>query len=144
MYDENAQDTQEIKNNFGGQVKISSSKLNVHDTQGNQAFIIEYNGLPKQECVTLVTGNWEVDQDYGFVAIAAGKTGYQGANPETLSPIGNLLHSVLMGETSKAASGAGYLIALPNSAVSLPVSAVDALMACNGENNDNTVAFKYH
>ena len=58
-----------ITNAFGGAVFIRPATLSENNDKG--AFIIEYNKLSTEACVTIVTGDWGSGQGSGLVGITA-------------------------------------------------------------------------
>ncbi|MBQ8870847.1 MAG: hypothetical protein IJ019_05680 [Alphaproteobacteria bacterium] len=142
MYDtcstgENA--TCNITNPFGGDVVIKSSPLRAADetdtiTTGKDlkgAFYIEYNGLSKEACITLATGDWGSGQSSGLIGMAV-----NGAKNGAGTTANNLLVS--------STDGADGASAIPGGKqYPTPMSVASAVKGCTSA-NANSVAWKYY
>ena len=60
----------DITNAFGGDVTIAEAGGRIAGDK--EAFLITYDGLSSEACVTLATGDWGSGQASGLIAIAAG------------------------------------------------------------------------
>jgi Tfp pilus assembly protein PilE len=148
MYDSDGN----ITNAFNGTVFIAPSKARSTtegatsgDTAGNEAFIIEYNGLSAEACVTIATGDWGSGQASGLIGIAA--LGYTSNTTETqISHAGTMLADITVENTAGAsADKSNGVIGVPggtNTATPIPVTS--AVTACSGGGSGNSVAWKYY
>jgi Tfp pilus assembly protein PilE len=150
MYDSN----NNITNAFNGAVYIGAAKARdtTNDT-GNEAFIIEYNGLSNEACVTVVTGDWGSGQASGLIGIAAKASNASGYTPATTTAAsstfaggaGAELATVYVTTTTGSKTSGSIVVGVPGgSAVSTPVSVTNAVDACKGGGSGNSVAWKYY
>ena len=137
-------DTVSIKNAFGGEVVIKAAMARGGDTSKNEAFIIEYNGISQEACVTVATGDWGSGQSSGLVAMAAGKTTYAAGGGTLAAAIDEEL---LIDNTAASAAVAGLVTAQPGNTTSgTPISVASAVLACTTGTNAGAgygVAWKY-
>ena len=71
----------DINNAFNGDVFIASA--DARGTGDNEAFIVSYNGLTAEACVTIATGDWGSGQASGLIAIQQQITaGSRNGNPD--------------------------------------------------------------
>ena len=131
--------TTSLTNAFGGAVTIEADAARSAGDSGSEAFVITYEGLPSEACVTIATGDWGSGQASGLIAIAAGKdkassttkakviktdTGDEGLECED--------------ETCVVSPGA------TTAAKKSPMSVSDAVAACSATGSNNVVAWKYY
>lgn len=128
----------DIKNAFGGAVKIESDAARSAGDSGHEAFVISYEGLPSEACVTIATGDWGSGQASGLIAIGAGASD-------------GIVTSVKAIKTdtgdSGLSSGDGSAVVSPGAttaAKKAPMTVSDAVNACNGTGSTNVVAWKYY
>ena len=122
-----------ITNAFGGDVVIKTSDL--RDTSDEKAFVVAYEGLTQEACITIVTGDWGSAQGSGLIAIGA-----TNKNDDTI------LDSVLITETEGNKGGtdkAGYGIP-GGKTVPTPISVANATDWCSSEASENSVVWKYY
>ena len=135
----------DIKNAFGGNVVIKAAKARAGDTAKNEAFVIEYNGLSQEACVTVATGDWGSGQASGLIAMAAGTTTYAAGGGTLFQAIDEEL---LIDNAAAAAAVATKVTAQPGNTTSgTPISVADAVLACSGGTNAGSaygVAWKYY
>ena len=69
-----------ITNAFGGAVKIAASALRDASAATDKgAFLVSYDGLSQEACVTLATGDWGSNEASGLVAVMASGAGVEAA-----------------------------------------------------------------
>ncbi len=124
----------EIKNAAGGYVTIKSSKANSIDTKEHQSFVVEFGGLSKDNCISLATSYYMIDTR--LIGTAAGQQ-KQTNSANSFSNIGDSVNTIFV-DTGKNGSGLGFAYASKSN-----ISFVNAIRACSGEGNTNSVAFKY-
>ena len=140
-----------IKNAFGGAVKITVQKGRAGDagndglgssanTNGNEAFMIRYDGLSTEACVTIATGDWGSGQASGLIAMGAGATA---------QVTDAVMAALQIDAGSVSAAAAGLVTAKPGDTTSgTPISVSSAVTACNAANTSAgsgyTVAWKYY
>ena len=118
-----------LTNAFGGNVYIKPSALTKAGDDG--AFIIEYNGLSTEACVTIVTGDWGSGQGSGLVGISAyDNQTAEGNDDKPGDQLNNLLASTV-------SSAQGDHVATPGAhgssgGVSTPVPVANAIQWCEG------------
>ena len=131
-----------ITNAFGGAVTIATAQARTADGNGTtdpgkEAFIIEYEGLSSEACVTIATGDWGSGQASGLIAIAAGsgdtKTAVEAILTDDADDAGDGTDDVFV-----AAPGAS------DTANKTPMKVSDAVTACNDTGSGNSVAWKYY
>ncbi len=134
-----------IKNAFNGSVTIVSDNANSNYDTANDAFILEYNGLSEEACITIATGDWGSGQASGLIGVAAGVVTDPGIGKGTLSTIGAKLNDVYV-DTATVTSGGG--VAVPgNTTVPTPMSVTEAVTACGATGSsgaNHSVAWKYY
>ena len=129
----------DINNAFNGDVFIASA--DARGTGDNEAFIVSYNGLTAEACVTIATGDWGSGQGSGLIAIAAAGTNGTAA---TTGGAGALLASIYTTTTTGSADAA-KAVSIPGSTDHpTPMSVTNAVAACNGSTSTNSVAWKYY
>ena len=129
----------DINNAFNGDVFIASADARGADD--NEAFIVSYNGLTAEACVTIATGDWGSGQGSGLIAIAA--AGTNGTAAETAGA-GALLASIYTTTTAGSAEAASA-VSIPGSTDHpTPMSVTNAVAACSGSGSTNSVAWKYY
>lgn len=121
-----------IHNAFGGKVVIKPAVLNELDTEASRAFIIEYNGLSQEACVTIATGDWGSGQASGLVAIAAASS-EEGAS----GTIAEVKVGDPGGDDGEYATPGG-------SKTPTPMAVSKALGLCTSSEGQNSVAWKYY
>ena len=132
----------QLKNPFKGKINIGTSagrEASV-DTGSNEAFYIEYEHLPAEACVTIVTSDWGSAAGSGLIGIAANGTGGTGAYESGTTNGGNGTTTFGEGPLN------GRLIKNSNSA---PFTIMQAVTACGSGNTTDTsqnasIALKYY
>ena len=129
-----------IKNAFGGAVTIESSPARTAEGDtGTEAFVITYEGLTSEACVTVATGDWGSGQASGLIAIAAG-TSQDNATAKAKAI------KTDTGDTGLAC-GDGTCVVSPGAATDTkksPMTVSDAVAACSANGSANVVAWKYY
>ena len=126
-------------NAFNGAVFVSQSDSTV-DGDG-KAFIIEFDSLSKEACITLATNDWGSGYSSGLIAMQV--QGESVANNATAGNSG--LDTVMIGENAKATGG----IAMPGATatgqtpVPMPVTTAATSCACATGNNCS-ISWKYY
>ena len=147
MYEADDDTGSTMKNAFNGSVTIASAVARSgRDVQ--DAFIIEYNGLSEEACVTIATGDWGSGQSSGLIGIAAGVVEAPAAG--TLSDIAKKLGAgkdggIYVDNVDVAISGSG--IAAPGADNPTPMSVTEAVTACGADGSsgaNHSVAWKYY
>ena len=131
-----------IKNAFNGKVNILADNARKGITATTDAFIVEYDGISDEACVTIATGDWGSGQASGLIAIAAGAgkittSGTAGAAAANAK-------KVFVDDDGAAEAAANLVIAAPGSSVATPISVTNAVNACTGGGSGNSVAWKYY
>ena len=138
-----------ITNAFGGAVNVLAAGGRADGD--NEAFIVEYNGLSAEACVTIATGDWGSGQASGLIGIAAGAGTV--TTPGTLGTIGNAVADVYVDkqsgvgeddEVTGTQADDGLVVAAPGASIGVPISVTNAVKACNGGGSGNAVAWKYY
>ena len=125
-------------NAFNGAVFVSQSDSTVeHD---GKAFIIEFDSLSKEACITLATNDWGSGYSSGLIAMQV-----QGESVENTATSGkSTLSGVMIGENTKAVSG----IAMPGATASgqnpIPMPVATAAAACSCDSNNCSISWKYY
>ena len=124
-----------ITNAFGGAVNILAAGGRADGD--NEAFIVEYNGLSAEACVTIATGDWGSGQASGLIGIAAmaiGEDDDEGAS----SKLANIFTTNTDGTADVSIPGA------TNAANRTPMTVTKAVELCSGAGSTNSVAWKYY
>ncbi len=146
-----------LKNAFNGNVIIAAAKAR-KDVNASDAFVVAYDGLSDEACVTIATGDWGSGQASGLIGIAAGAgttTTTIGTNATTgEDPVdGSGVSKMYVDDVSNAQAGEGLVVAAPGGTgtdddatidVTTPISVTYAVEACNGGGSGNSVAWKYY
>ncbi len=150
MYEADDDTGSTMKNAFNGSVTITSAVAR-SGSDVQDAFIIEYNGLSEEACITIATGDWGSGQSSGLIAIAAGVV-EDSPDAGTLSAIGSQLGAgedgtggIYVDNVDVAASGSG--IAAPGADNPTPMSVTEAVTACGADGSsgaNHSVAWKYY
>ena len=135
-----AADTTSLANAFGGAVTIESSPArSAEGTDGTEAFVITYEGLTPEACVTVATGDWGSGQASGLIAIAAGNTKANATDKAKAIKTDT-------GDTNLSC-GADTCVVSPGAATDTkksPMTVSDAVAACSATGSANVVAWKYY
>ncbi|MBQ8870594.1 MAG: hypothetical protein IJ019_04390 [Alphaproteobacteria bacterium] len=126
--------TTTIQNPFGGNVTIDGSPLKSGDTDG--AFRITYEGLSKEACVTLATGDWGSGQSSVLIAMVAAE------DASTAHTTADAAYVTTTDGTAAASDGAAS-VAVPsgtNVKTSMPIA--NAVKSCS--ETTNAVVWKYY
>ena len=130
-----------LTNAFNGPVFIKQSD----STSGNdgKAFIIEFNNLSREACITLATNDWGSGFSSGLIALQAMGTSAAASSEST--GLQSDLDGVFIGNSGTAAVS-GKATATPGgSGLSVPMSVVDAATACSCTNGNNcSISWKYY
>ena len=125
-------------NAFNGAVFVSQSDSTVEDD--GKAFIIEFDSLSKEACITLATNDWGSGYSSGLIAMQV--QGESVANDATSGK--STLSGVMIGENTKAVSG----IAMPGATASgqnpIPMPVATAAAACSCDSNNCSISWKYY
>ena len=139
MYEAGSSGGASMHNAFNGDVFIASA--DARGANDNEAFIVSYNGLTSEACVTIATGDWGSGQGSGLIAIAA--AGENGTAAET-GGAGALLASIYTTTTAGSADES-KAVSIPGSTNHpTPMSVTNAVAACDGDGSTNSVAWKYY
>ena len=133
-----------ITNAFGGNVYINASDLRKNDDQ--KAFILAYEGLTQEACITIVTGDWGSSQGSGLIAIGA----TSGSDAHTMlsgvSIGGAKISSSGNGDSDpdgESSTGSGY--GVPGGGENgTPISVTNAQKWCSDTGSGNAVVWKYY
>lgn len=131
-----------IKNAFNGKVNILADNARKGITATTDAFIVEYDGISDEACVTIATGDWGSGQASGLIAIAAGDGDI--ATDGTAGTMAGHVKKIFVDDDAEATTAAGSVIAAPGSSVATPISVTNAVKACTGGGSGNSVAWKYY
>ena len=122
-------------NAFNGAVFVSQSDSTVEDD--GKAFIIEFDSLSKEACITLATNDWGSGYSSGLIAMQV--QGESVANDATSGK--STLSGVMIGENTKAVSG----IAMPGATASgqnpIPMPVATAAAACSCDSNNCSISW---
>lgn len=148
-----------IKNAFNGDVVIASARAR-KDVNQPDAFIVAYDGLSNEACVTIATGDWGSGQASGLIGIAAGEgaakdlTGADATKDENDAPVDATgVSKMYVDDNSHAVAKEKLVIAAPGgsstkdsvtTAITTPISVTYAVQACTGGGSGNAVAWKYY
>ena len=126
-----------LRNAFNGNIYFTSNTLNSGDTNGNEAFIIAYSGLPKEACITLATADWGSSQSSGLIAMAIDYVSDEGSLAGDVSD----LYTDTPSNTSLPLG-----TAMPgNKTKPTPMPVAEAVAACSNEEGDAlSIVWKYH
>ena len=130
-----------LTNAFNGPVFIKQSDST---TQGDgKAFIIEFNNLSREACITLATNDWGSGFSSGLIGIQA--LGSSAAASSVSTGLKSSLGTVYIGNAGSSASD-GSAIATPGgSTLSVPMSVVQAAQACScTTGNKCSISWKYY
>ena len=148
--DELVQGTSKLINAFNGAVFVSQSDSTI--ANDGKAFIIEFDNLSKEACITLATNDWGSGYSSGLIAMQV--LGESVANTATSGK--SSLGGVMIGENSKAVNG----IAMPaatgtnkgktdkdpdvaQNTVPMPVTAAATACFCSA-GNTCSISWKYY
>ena len=131
----------DIHNAFNGDVTIESSPARTAEgDDGTEAFVITYEGLSSEACVTIATGDWGSGQASGLIAIGA--AGKNATAVDSEGSAGGVIKSIFTttadGNDNVSIPGAKTL----NHRTPMTVS--KAVGICNGSGSTNSVAWKYY
>ena len=137
-----------LTNAFNGPVFIKQSDSTSNND--GKAFIIEFNNLSREACITLATNDWGSGFSSGLIALQA--MGTSASASSSSAGMKNTLNGVYIGNAGTKAAGAsttadgGSAIATPGgSALSVPMSVVQAAQACGCiKGNNCSIAWKYY
>ena len=137
-----------LTNAFNGPVFIKQSDSTSNND--GKAFIIEFNNLSREACITLATNDWGSGFSSGLIALQAMGTSASASSSST--GMKNTLNDVYIGNAGSAATGAsttadgGKATATPGgSTLSVPMSVVQAAQACGCiKGNNCSIAWKYY
>ena len=136
-------ETKSYKNAFNGNVAVKSSASTTDND--NKAFIIVFDGLSREACITLATNDWGSGFSSGLIALRA-----QGTASITASGVTDLATKIGdAGTGPTAATGntaGGSAIATPGSnglTVPMPVSSAATACGCT-QGNTCSITWKYY
>ena len=136
MYESSTSSTatvDDIQNAFGGAVFINASGTDAAHT--TSAFIVEYQNIPEEACVNILTSDWGSGQGSGLIAIGVEETATVAAGGSASA--GDLLNDIYVG----AAGAAGSIGTPGGTTQSAPFTVSDAIDACD---TANTIYWKYY
>ena len=130
-------DTATLTNAFNGPVFIKQSDSTT-DGDG-KAFIIEFNNLSREACISLATNDWGSGYSSGLIAIQAMAESVDASGDA--DDMGNDLDTIYIGD-----AGAANSIATPGgTAQSVPMAVTAAATACAcTSGNKCAIAWKYY
>ena len=135
-----------LKNPYNGLVFIKAAGSTTSTDE--KAFVINYNGLSREACITLATNDWGSGFSSGLIAISAKGTSVA-ANATAAATD---LDAVVIGNAGTAATAAtgntdgGSAIATPGgTGLAVPMSVSSAATACGCTHGNNcSVTWKYY
>lgn len=122
-------------NPYNGSVVIANEKSGQEGSDGkNRAFSVAVNGLTREACVALATGDWGSGHSAGLIAIKVAGS--------TQSGVGD---SVVLGAGGAPCTGSGgTACAGDTSGIGIPMPVTTAASQCTcGTSNTCSVAWKY-
>lgn len=141
-----------ITNVYGGEVFIGNGSIGqgVSEVANDQkAFLIEYNGLPRNACVDLASTNWVSDSMPSLMGIKISGS-LKSANTTTSTPQAiEDVPEIQFQDNGAGCRGANIVQGLTiacvgGSSVKIPLSKAQAARACNcGSNYSCSITFKY-
>ena len=132
----------DIKNAFGGEVTIKEA--GGRNAGDGEAFLITYDGLSSEACVTLATGDWGSGQASGLIAIAAGGKS-DGATAGASGVEGVTLGTEENGTPCDGTAACTVAVAVPGgSKEKTPMSVTSAVNACSCTSTACEVTWKYY
>lgn len=129
-----------LTNAFNGPVFIKASN-GTNGTDG-KAFIIEFNNLSREACITLATNDWGSGYSSGLIAMQVKKDSSSAAQ---VAPA-NGLDSIYIGNAGSSAAAASGVIATPGGSTQpIPLKVTDAATACAcTSGNTCSISWKYY
>ena len=143
-----------LTNSFNGPVTIAVSDSTAKDD--SKAFIIEFDNLSKEACITLATNDWGSGYSSGLIALQVNNNATkkvqdtsEGAAPGAMKDVStNTLGNVYIGNAGAKCSGTSCttVTATPGgSTQSVPLNVVEAAKACScDQGNTCAIAWKYY
>ena len=135
-----------LKNAFAGEVTITAvpaRSANANNTTetgvGAEAFVIAYDNLSEEACVAMLTGDWGSGQASGLISVAGGK-----GNAAAAKGWADGVYTDNQTDAATTSVAEGVAIAAPGGKYNVPLKVSDAVLACNGGNSGNAVAWKYY
>ena len=125
----------ELQNAFGGRVYIGSFPSGMQGTT-NGAFVLTFQGLPREACVAIATNDWGSNYSSGLLGIGAGKTLPNAAV--------NLACGVANAGTNPVGDVGTGLVASVCATNNRPLRVDEAADGCDCEGNNCFVTFKYY
>ena len=148
-------DKKTLTNAFNGLVFIDQSDSTI--ANDGKAFIIEFNSLSREACITLATNDWGSGYSSGLIAMQV-----SGTSVTTGTTKGSALGSVMIGENQKAVNGIAMTAATGSNSsttkndkgedvttltaqtpVPMPVVTAATACACNA-GNTCSISWKYY
>lgn len=125
----------ESGNPYGGAVLIRAAKQSSADTDGNKAFEVAFNGLSKEACVALATGDWGSGHSAGLIAIGA----------DGAANAGELGTNATLQSNGSPCAGSDNIACAGSTDHPIPMSVVQAANACDcaAGTNSCSVVWKY-
>ena len=129
-----------LTNAFNGPVFIKASN-GTNGTDG-KAFIIEFNNLSREACITLATNDWGSGYSSGLIAMQVKKDSSAAAQ---VAPA-NGLDTIYIGNAGSSAVAASGVIATPGGSTQpIPLKVTDAATACAcTSGNTCSISWKYY
>ena len=137
------------KNAFNGNVAIQSSNSTATSGNDNKAFIIVFDGLSREACITLATNDWGSGFSSGLIALRAQGTASITASGDTITvtDLATKIGDAGTGPTAATGGNAGgSAIATPGSdglTVPMPVSSAAIACGCT-QGNTCSITWKYY
>lgn len=135
-------DNATLTNAFNGPVFIKQSNSTTGTPADGKAFIIEFNNLSREACITLATNDWGSGYSSGLIAMQVKKSSSSAAQ---VAPA-NGLDSIYIGNAGSSASATSGVIATPGGSTQpIPLKVTDAATACAcTSGNTCSISWKYY
>lgn len=131
-----------LTNAFNGPVFIKQSNSTTGTPADGKAFIIEFNNLSREACITLATNDWGSGYSSGLIAMQVKKDSSSAAQ---VAP-DNGLDAIYIGNAGSSAAAASGVIATPGGSTQpIPLRVTDAATACAcTSGNTCSISWKYY
>lgn len=135
-------DNATLTNAFNGPVFIKQSNSTTGTPADGKAFIIEFNNLSREACITLATNDWGSGYSSGLIAMQVKKSSSSAAQ---VAPA-NGLDSIYIGNAGSSASATSGVIATPGGSTQpIPLKVTGAATACAcTSGNTCSISWKYY
>ena len=132
-----------LTNSFNGSVFVGAAKANGDDTE-QTAFVLSFNGLSKEACITLATNDWGSSYSSGLIVVKV-QNGALGSSSDDLAGILENKNYYDVGcsgghqNTNTTHAGPG------GTDISVPMPVTEAVAGCQcNEGNQCAIAWKFH